>query len=96
MFEIFSYSLSKLDLIILALCAMFIGMGKNGIPGAGMVAIPLIVLIFGSKASTGFILPLLIFADAFAVYHYSKYANWKHLKQLLPLTLIGVVLASII
>jgi len=96
MIELFSYSLSTFELIILLISAIFIGMGKTGVPGAGMISIPLIVIVFSSKASTGIILPLLIFGDLFAVYNYSKYTNWKHLKQLLPLTLIGVVIASVI
>jgi len=90
MFELFSYSLSLYEIAILIIAAMFIGMGKTGIPGAGMVSVPLIVIIFGSKESTGVVLPLLIFADLFAVYYYSQYANWQHLRKLLPLTLIGM------
>ena len=96
MIELFSYTFSAFDLTILLLSAIFIGMGKTGVPGAGMMSIPLIVIVFSSKASTGIVLPLLIFADLFAVYYYSKYANWGHLKKLLPLTLVGVVIASAI
>lgn len=96
MLELFSYSLSSLEIAILIISAVCIGMGKTGVPGAGMIAVPLIVIIFSSKASTGIVLPLLIFADLFAVYHYSQYANWKHLRQLLPLTLLGVITASVI
>jgi len=66
MIELFSYTFSAFDLTVLLLSAIFIGMGKTGVPGAGMVSI------------------------------YSKYANWSHLKKLLPLTLVGVVIASAI
>lgn len=94
--ELFSYSLSVSQLILLAIAVMFIGMSKTGVPGAGMVSIPLVVIIFGSKASTGILLPILIFADIFAIYHYHRFANWQHLKHLLPLTIVGIILASIL
>lgn len=94
--EIFSYTIPLSQLILLAIAVMFIGMSKTGVPGAGMVSIPLVVIIFGSKASTGILLPLLIFADMFAIYHYHRFANWQHLKHLLPLTVVGIILASIL
>ena len=95
MLELFTYEISIIEFALLIISAMFVGMSKTGIPGAGMIAIPLMVLIFGSKSSTGILLPILIFADVCAVYYYNRYANWSHLKRLLPITLLGVILASI-
>ena len=96
MIELFSYSLSATEFGILFFAMVFIGMSKTGIPGAGMVSVPLVVIIFGSKASTGMILPLLIIADIVAIYHYNRYANWQHLRRLLPLTLFGVIIACVV
>ena len=94
MIELFSYSLSTAEFSLLMLVAVLIGMGKVGVAGCGMIAVPLLVIIFGGKASTGVLLPILIFADFFGVYHYHQHANWKHLKALLPTAMIGVLIGT--
>ena len=96
MFELFSYSLSLSELLIVTLVALLIGMAKNGVAGAGMVAVPLLAIIFGGKASTGVLLPILIFADLFAVSYYHSHANWYQLRRLLPTSLAGVVIGTVV
>ena len=95
MIELFSYSLSYNELLILILVAILIGMAKTGVGGAGMIAVPLLALMFGGKESTGLMLPILIFADLFGVYHYSRHASWQHLRQLLPYAMAGVVIGTV-
>ncbi|MBK8805309.1 MAG: sulfite exporter TauE/SafE family protein [Bacteroidales bacterium] len=87
------FELSIFQLIILALSTLLIGIGKGGLPGTGMIAIPLAAIAFGGKISTGIILPLLIFADVYAIIHYRKYLNKKYLFSVLPWALLGVLLA---
>ena len=94
MIELFSYSLSALDLLILLTVAVLVGMAKTGIAGSGMIAIPLLALTFGSKASTGLLLPILIFADLFAIYYFHRHANWQHLRNLLPFAFAGVLIGT--
>jgi uncharacterized membrane protein YfcA len=50
-------------------------------------------MIFGGKASTGVLLPILITADIFAVIHYHRHAEWKPLLKALPWALLGLILA---
>lgn len=82
--------------IVMMCAAMFIGIGKAGLPGAGMLTIPIFASILGSKLSTGFLLPLLIVADIVAVYHYRKNVRWKHLVRLFPFVVVGIGSAVII
>ncbi len=70
-------------------------MAKTGVQGTTMIAVPLLAILFGGKASTGIMLPILIFADVFGVRHYHRHAEWKHLKKLLPLAFVGVVLGTL-
>lgn len=49
--------------------------------------------IFGGKPSTGLLLPILIFADVFAVSYYNRHARWKHVFKLLPWAVIGIFIA---
>jgi uncharacterized protein len=88
-----SFSLSVIDWILILMCAMLIGMSKTGVPGVSMVVVPTLALIFGGKQSTGVLLPILIFADVFAVIYYHRHANWKHLIRALPWAFGGIFLA---
>jgi hypothetical protein len=40
--------------------------------------------VFGSKSSTGIVLPLLCVADIGAVTYYNRHAEWKHFWKLTP------------
>ena len=51
---------------------------------------------YGSRASTGILLPLLILADIFAVVAYRKDVDWKTLLKILPPMIVGVVIGSYI
>jgi uncharacterized membrane protein YfcA len=96
MLSLFSYQLSFSTLAILMLIAFFIGMAKTGVHGVSMFAIPLLALIFGGKASSGLMLPMLIIADIFAVKYYHRHANWSYLRKLFPWSALGVVLGTFI
>lgn len=76
----------------LAVAAAFcVGMSKTGFGGLGIVSVSLFAMIFPAKESTGALLPLMIFADFFAVWFYRRHANWGDLVKLLPATLAGIV-----
>ena len=95
-FEIASFSFTLIDIGLLLAVASLVGMAKTGLQGASMIAVPMMALVFGAKSSTGVMLPILIFADLFAVYYYNKHANWLHLKKLIPFAFAGVVLGTFI
>ncbi|MEM7103890.1 MAG: sulfite exporter TauE/SafE family protein [Bacteroidota bacterium] len=78
--------------LIAFFCAYIFGVAKAGIKGIGIVAIPLMAIVFGGKASTGIVLPILIMADCFAVWYYNQHARWKDLRPMLPWLFIGVLL----
>ena len=88
-----TFMLSVTDWTLIAICAMLIGMSKTGVPGVSMIVVPTLAIIFGGKQSTGILLPILIFADIFAVAYYHRHANWKHLVRALPWALAGLLLA---
>ena len=74
-------------------CGLCIGMSKTGINGLGTVVVPILAVIFGAKASTGVLLPMLCLADLFAVVYYRRNAEWKYIVKLLPWALAGYALA---
>jgi hypothetical protein len=91
--EIFS-QLSQLQWFLLALCALLIGMAKTGIAGVGLMVVPILANAFGGRPSVGLLLPILIFADVFAVSWYNRHADWKHILRLLPWALAGIAGAT--
>ena len=94
MIELFSYTLSYHTLGLLFLVAFFIGMAKTGVHGVSMFSIPLLAVIFGGKASSGLMLPMLIMADVFAVFYYHRHANWHYLIKLFPSAAVGVLVGT--
>jgi len=71
-------------------------MAKVGISGAGMIAVPILAIIFGGRNSSGIMLPILIMADIFGTTYYRKYTQWNHLVKLLPPAVIGVIIGTFI
>ncbi len=78
--------------LVAAVCALFVGMNKTGVPGIGILVVPLMAEYFGARASTGLVLPMLMVADVFAVAYYRRHAVWSHLLRIMPWTALGVVL----
>lgn len=82
-----------LQWLLLFLCALLIGMSKVGVPGVSMIVVPVLAIIFGGKASTGILLPILMMADWFGVGYYHRHAKWGYLWKLLPWAFLGVGIA---
>lgn len=79
--------------VLYFLCAVLIGMSKTGIQNIGTIAVPLFALLFGAKESTGIVLILLAMADLIAIIYYRKKLIWKEVVKLLPMALLGLVVA---
>ncbi len=82
-------------LFLFLAAALIIGMSKAGLSGFGLIAVPVMALIFGAKASTGVVLPILIAADIMAVIYYRRHAVWKYILVILPWVALGIVTALI-
>jgi len=89
--------------ILLAIGAIFTGLGKGGLPGAGNLTVAIFALVFqdlgimdGVALSVGILLPVLISADIVAVLIYRRHAEWKFIARLLPFFLIGIVVGWLI
>ncbi len=77
---------------IAALAAIIVGFAKTGVPGTGILSVPLIAMIIPGQTSVGALLPMLCFADIFAVAYYRKHVEWTRFLQLLPWAAAGVVI----
>ena len=74
-------------------CALLAGMAKTGVPGLGILVVPLMLLAVPEpKLSTGTTLGILCVADLFAVIYYRRHAHWDRLLKLSPWVAIGLAL----
>jgi uncharacterized membrane protein YfcA len=83
---------SNSEWLLILLASFIIGLTKAGLKGVDMLSVTLMAIVFGSKASTGIVLPLLCLADIAAVAYYNRHAEWKHFKKLTPWMVLGIVL----
>lgn len=85
-----AYSIFSLVLIFLA--AFIIGLSKAGLKGVDMLNVTIMAIVFGGKASTGIVLPLLCVADIAAVLYYNRHAQWNHFRKLIPWMAVGILI----
>lgn len=82
---------SAVGWVVVALCAIMVGISKTGIPGFGILVVPLMASVLPARASTGALLGILILADLFAITYHRHNAKWGHVLRLLAPSLAGVV-----
>jgi uncharacterized membrane protein YfcA len=71
--------------------ALSIGLAKTGISGLGMLAVVIFANLLPAREASGFVLPMLVFADVVAVASYRRHAQWNYLWKLFPWTAVGVI-----
>ena len=77
---------------VILFAAFFIGLGKAGLKGIDMLSVTLMAFVFGSKSSTGIVLPLLCLSDIAAVSYYHRHAKWNHFWKLVPWMMVGILI----
>ena len=88
------YEATWIAIAIACLGAFSLGISKTGFPGLAIVNVLLIAELFGAKESVGIILPLLIVCDLIVLPLFWRYAGWKDIWPLLPVTIVAIVAAS--
>lgn len=58
-----------------------------------MVSVPVLAYFYGGMASSGILLPFLIFGDLFALHNYRASVKWRNIRSLLPWAIAGILLA---
>lgn len=87
---LFEQSVTNWALIFLA--SFIIGLSKAGLKGIDMMNVTIMAIVFGGKASTGIVLPLLCAADIMAVIYYNRHAQWDHFWKLIPWMIVGILI----
>jgi uncharacterized membrane protein YfcA len=87
LFELFTPQQWILGLIT----AAAVGFSKTGLPGAGVLVVPLMAQAFGARLSIGTTVVILIMGDVFAVLWYRQHAQLDKIWKLAPWVVFGMV-----
>ena len=79
---------------IAAFGALCLGFSKTGFPGLALVNVLIVAELFGAKQSVGIVLPMLVVCDLVVLPMFWKYATWKKVWPLVPVTFVSVVAAT--
>jgi uncharacterized protein len=77
------------NLILGSLAGLIVGLSKTALPGAALVASPLIATVVAGRLIPGTTLPILLAADVFAVTWYRRHARWDLLRPMIISVSIG-------
>ncbi|PUB16395.1 hypothetical protein DFP92_103250 [Yoonia sediminilitoris] len=72
--------------------AIFVGLGKGGVPVVTALAVPVLALVISPIAAAGLLLPVYIVADFFGLMAYRKYFNGRVLLIMMVAMPPGVLL----
>ena len=86
--------MSMVDWMLAVVAAIGVGIAKAGLSGLGMFHVLVFAFLFGARASTGVVLPLLLVGDVTAVRTFHQHARWDYVRRMLPPACLGVVLAA--
>ena len=71
------------------------GISKSGFAGgAGILSLPLMMLVMPVELVPAVLLPLLILCDANAIYHHRMNCDWKHAMAIFVPSCVGILLGA--
>jgi len=81
---------------IFSLAVFIVGFAKAGLPGATIVAVPLMAMVIPAKTSVGVMLPIYMIADTISVRFWWRFAEWHYCFPYLLFVGLGIGGASFI
>jgi uncharacterized membrane protein YfcA len=80
--------------LLAVIAGLGVGVAKSGFAGVSLVHVLVMASIFGDKASTGVVLPMLCIGDIFAVLAFARHSVWRHVVRTLPVACVGVAIGA--
>ncbi len=81
--------------LVLALCALLVGVAKTALGGLAMVAVVLAALVLPTRDSTGVVLVMLLVGDLVATWTYRHDVDWRLIGRLVLPVLLGIGLGAL-
>lgn len=88
-----TYSLETIAILIVI--ALLVGFNKTALPSLGLFILTMLMLLFPPRFAIGFMLPLLMVADLYAIIAYRKSVDWKRLIKLFPWVIVGLTIGYV-
>jgi uncharacterized membrane protein YfcA len=85
---------TPLLILVVSTAVLLYGFSKTAMPVAGVLAGPMLAVALGATTASGFIMPLLLLGDMFALARYRQHANWSLIVKLIPGVLVGILLTA--
>ena len=84
--------------LIVSICVLLFSISKSGFSGGGLalIAVTVLSINFGPLKAISILLPLLLVCDLMAGYLNRKYIDKKVILGLVPFTLLGVILGTLL
>lgn len=79
-----------------ALAAFLCGVAKTGVPGLGVLVVPVMAMIFPARESVGALLPMLLVGDVAALLFFRRHADWPVMWRLFPWAFAGMGAAALV
>jgi uncharacterized membrane protein YfcA len=70
--------------------AIFVGMGKGGLPVVGMLSVPTLALAISPVTAAGLLLPVYVVSDMFGLWAYRHEFSGRVLAIILPGAMVGI------
>ncbi|MEM7259440.1 MAG: sulfite exporter TauE/SafE family protein [Pseudomonadota bacterium] len=77
---------------LFVLAAFFVGLSKGGMPGIGMLSVPLLALSISPLVAAAILLPIYILSDVVGVWLYRREFSLPNIVILVPAGIAGVVI----
>ncbi|WP_108258792.1 sulfite exporter TauE/SafE family protein [Mangrovicoccus ximenensis] len=84
------------EMMMLIAAAFVVGLSKGGLAAAGALSVPMLSLWMDPLQAAAALLPVYIASDMIAVAIYRKQPSWPNLRILVPASLAGIVLATLV
>ncbi len=84
-----------LQWIAAAVVGVLVGFSKSGVPTSGVLVVVLLAILFNGRLAVGVMLPLLIFADMFAVAWFHRHTKWQELRHIAGWVIPGLILGAL-
>ena len=83
--------------LFVAAAVMIQGISKSGFAGgAGVLSLPLMMLVMPVDKVAASLLPLLILLDMNAIYHHRRNKDWRVIRQIYLPSIVGIVLGAMV
>lgn len=83
--------------LFVSIAVIIQGISKSGFAGgAGVLSLPLMMLVMPVDKVVASLLPLLILLDFNAIYHHRHNRDWQVIRMIYPPALIGIILGALV